>query len=133
VTGFLRYHVGDVGVPVIQRETVTVPAGQAVRDVGPALAAIVAAIDAAVVLLVQPVGPLRVQPELVHALAGLGVRLRQEVRAHAGVQSPPGSAAIIGAVDTAAGRAVDAAEFGVVLIEPRLGRRRRPDAAVGAG
>src|SRR5687768_18299160 len=53
--------------------------GHAVGDVGPAFAAIVAAVEAPVVLQKHPVGPALRLRHLMHALAELGMFVREEV------------------------------------------------------
>ena len=55
------------------------------------LARVVGAVDAAVVLLPEPLRPGRVEEELVHALADFGVRVGQEVGCDAGVDRRPAS------------------------------------------
>src|SRR5690606_25859846 len=103
VAGLLRDDEGGVRVGGVEREGVAELAGQAGGDLGPGVAAVVGAVDAAVVLLVQPVRHGGVQPQPVHALPGLGQGLRQEVGARAAVGGRPGRAAVVGAVDAAGG------------------------------
>src|SRR5207302_5180820 len=77
--------------------------GNAVRDVLPALAAIVAAIQAPMILQIHP---LRLLPRLhhfVHALAELRMLVRQELGANAFVRRPPGRAPILADVHAAGG------------------------------
>src|SRR5690242_15079605 len=77
---------------------------QAGLDAMPAAAAIVAAIHAAMVLLIEPVGHAGRHDETVHALAVLGIALplRQKVGTRPPVARLPGLAAI-GAVEDAGG------------------------------
>ena len=70
--------------------------GQLARDLGPPAAAVVGAVDAAVVLLVKAVGVVGVQMHLVNALAELGRVAGVEVGAYALVAQIPCLAAIGG-------------------------------------
>ena len=80
--------------------------GHAVGDVAPGVSAVVAAVQAPVVLQVQPPGPPRVMDDLVDALAELGMLVRQELGAYAAVPGVPRDAAVVRPVD-AAGRGRD--------------------------
>ena len=111
-------HPGRIGIGRVEceaeaeaaRETVTVQSL-------PALAAVVGAVDAAVVLLPQAPRPFRMRAQLVHALAELGIRVvGQEVRECALVARHPRLAAVIGAED-AGRRDADPELFGRLLVE----------------
>jgi hypothetical protein len=83
----------------MQREREAEAARQAVRlEALPVVAAIVRAVDTAVVLLPQTAWPLRVDEELVHALADLGERIvGHEVSGRALVHRRPACAVVFGA------------------------------------
>jgi hypothetical protein len=78
-------------------------AGQPVGDRGPGAAVVVGAVDAVVVLRVQPLGVAGVPGDLVHALAELRPLVGHEVGADAGVARRPTRPGVLRAVDPAGG------------------------------
>ena len=118
VAGFLRHDIGDVGVRRVHGECVPEAARQPRADVDPVLAAIIAAVHAAVVLLIETVRSRRMQQEPVHALAGFRVRVGKEVGPHSAVDRLPGGARIIAAVAAAGGnRAVASARLARIELD----------------
>jgi hypothetical protein len=103
VAGLLGDDVRHVGIRGVGGQGIPELAGQARRDLDPALAPVVGPVHAAVVLLVEPIRAGGVEQEPVDALAGLRKPVGKEIRADAPVARLPGRAAVIGAVH-AAGR-----------------------------
>ena len=93
----------------------------------PARAAVVGAVDAAMVLLPEPVALRRMGEQLVDALADLRIAVvREEARLRTRVQRPPASAGVVGSED-ACSRDADPQPLRIVGVE----RDRMRDQAAG--
>src|SRR5207244_12321908 len=91
-TGDVRVQRDDVhrlGLARVDRRREAELGRQPRGDLLPARAAVVAAVDAAVVLLVQPLRPAGRHLQVVDALAGLGILLGRGVGPHAAVLRRP--------------------------------------------
>ncbi|MEU9206479.1 PilZ domain-containing protein [Streptomyces sp. NPDC048415] len=88
---------------------------QARTDVGPVAARVVTAVHTPVILQIQPIGSHRVLRDLVHALAELRVRVRQEHRGDTGVGRCPARPAVAGA-EHAGGGDRDRDGLGVAVV-----------------
>ena len=85
----LRQHVEGIWVLGMDTQHKTKSGRQTLRNVPPVLAAVVAAVNTAVVLLVQRVESRRVSQHFVGALTELGQGVRREVGPHAAVAKVP--------------------------------------------
>src|SRR4051794_34662167 len=88
--------VRDVGVVRVEREREAEAGGEAVAvEALPVVAAVVRAVDAAVVLLPDPLRLLGMHQQLVHALPDVGIWVRHELRRDVLVDRGPGVTAVL--------------------------------------
>src|SRR5919108_743564 len=96
---FLRLlgnHVRDVGIVGVEREREAEAGGEAVTvETLPGITTVVGAVDAAVVLLPQAFRALRMDEQLVDALADLGIRVWHELGGDVLVDRRPRLAAVL--------------------------------------
>lgn len=92
-----------VRVVAVDRDRESEVGGQALGELRPVVAAVLAAVDAAVVLLVEQARLGRVCDEAVDAVPGLDIVFRQEVGADAAVDRLPALTVVGAAVEAADG------------------------------
>src|SRR5581483_7536416 len=88
--------VGRVRIARVEHERIAEAAGKPVPvQPLPRVARVVRPIDAAMVLLPQAPGPTWMKEQLVHALTGFGIRIREEVRLDVLILRRPRGAAVV--------------------------------------
>ena len=83
-----------VRVAGIEADNVAEVAGKVRSDLRPAFSCVVTAVGATMILLIQPAGHERMCPQAVDALAGLRVRVREEVGPDSPVDRRPASSLV---------------------------------------
>ena len=131
LVGLLRDHDGYVRVGRIQHDREAERAGEPVSvEPLPRVAPVVGAIDATVVLLPEPLGPRRVEQQLVNALPNVWVWIRNQVELDVLVLGGPRSAAVVTAEGAPAGHgdvhALQVAGVELNRMEHETAARRRP-------